>query len=406
MKNIIVIGAGASGLMAAVTAARSGCNVTLIDSNSKIGRKICATGNGRCNYSNVKMSSDFFRTKEDKAHLIDKTLERFGTDRLTTFFSELGMLPRDINGYLYPASEQASSVTEMFSYELKRLKVKVILDERIVDIRKNNNGFLCIGSQSTYLCDALIISVGGLAAPNMGSDGNLYPVIKRLGHTFTEMYPALTGLLFKDKNLTKISGVRFKAGVGLYADNQLLREESGELIINKEYIGGIPVMQLSTYYGKNKGSRIFLKIDLFDEFTKEELYGILSRRFFSPYAGGKTIYETLTGLINAKLLNYIIREAGLNPEKKASVLRPSDLNKLILCMKELQIEIVGTCGFDKAQVTSGGIPLSEVNSNFQSYKLKGLYLTGEILDVDGMCGGYNLQWAFSSGYIAGENAAL
>ncbi len=405
MKNIIVIGAGASGLMAAVAAARKSCSVTLIDSNSKIGRKICATGNGRCNYSNLNMSSDFFRTNEDKAHLIDKTLDRFGTDRLTTFLSELGMMPRNINGYLYPASEQASSVTEIFLYELRRLKVKVILDERIVDIRKNNNGFLCIGSQSTYLCDSLIISVGGLAAPNMGSDGNLYPVLKRLGHTFTEMYPALTGLLYKDNNLSKVSGVRFKATVSLYTDNELIKEETGELIINKDYIGGIPVMQLSTYYGKNKRSHIYVKIDLFDEFSKEELYSILSRRFFSPYASGKTVYETLTGLVNSKLLNYIIREAGLNPDKKASILRPSDINKLIIYMKEMKIDIVGICGFDKAQVTSGGIPLCEVNSNFQSNILKGLYLTGEILDVDGTCGGYNLQWAFSSGFIAGENAA-
>lgn len=400
MKEIVIVGAGPAGMISAIEAARHGNSVTIIDSNNKLGRKIYSTGNGRCNYTNEKMSSEFYN--ESSKQIIESSLMILDNKKLQNYLEELGILSRNINGYIYPNSEQAASVAAVLENELKRLKVNIVLEDRVIDIKKNKNNFLVLTNNNSFTCDNVIISVGGLASPSLGSDGNLFECIKRLGHSFTALYPALAGLATSNKKLEALSGVRTRATVSLFNDNTILKTDKGEIIFNKNYVGGIPVMQLSSTYAKNAGKKSYLIIDLLDEYTKDELFNILSKKLFSKYSEGKTVFQALTGVLNSKLLEFCIKEASINPDKKASVLKPSDINKLIDSFKCMKVMIDDTLGYDKAQVTSGGVKITEINKNMQSKIVKGLYFAGEVLDVDGLCGGYNLQWAFTSGYIAGQ----
>lgn len=401
MTNVLVIGAGAAGMISAIIAARNGNDVTIIEGTTKAGKKLYATGNGRCNFTNMFFDKNCFRGLEPS--FAYNALEKFNNHDLISFFEELGVLYKDINGYVYPYSEQSSSIVEVLLAELKRLKVKIYLEENILDIYKKNNSFVCVGTVGNYFADKVIVAVGGISSPVHGSDGSLYPACERLGHTFVAQVPALVNLKFKDKSLSKLAGVRVKCKVYLYINDLPAYEESGELIFNKDNISGIPVMQLSRYcsYALKEGNKTAIHIDFFENYDDNRLRDLLLNRFYGTYSNGKTVYETLTGTLNNKLLDFLLCREGINPERKAGSLKPGEINNLIKLFKNFAIQISDTGSFDVAQVTAGGIPTSEILPSMESRLVNGLYFAGEILDIDGTCGGYNLQWAFTSGYIAG-----
>lgn len=402
MANVIVIGAGAAGLMSAVVAARNGNSVTIIDGCNKAGKKIYATGNGRCNFTNMYFDEDCFRgTDPEFAY---DAYEQFNNTDLINFFEELGILHKDINGYIYPNSEQASAIVEVLLAELRRLSVNIFLEEKVLDIQRKGDQLLCMGQKRTYQANKVIVAVGGLASPNHGSDGSLYPACKRLGHSFVSQVPALVNLKYKDRALTKLAGVRVKGNVYLYINDLPAHEETGEIIINRDNVSGIPVMQLSRYcgYAIRENKKASLHIDLFEDYTESEIRDLLTSRLYGTYSKGKTVYETLTGFLNNKLLDYLLRRAGVNPDKKAATVKPAELNSIIDQFKNFVVNITETGGFESAQVTAGGINTNEIKKTMESKLIKGLYFAGEVLDIDGTCGGYNLQWAFTSGYIAGN----
>lgn len=401
MAGVIVIGAGAAGLLSAVTAARNGNKVTVIEACGKAGKKIYATGNGRCNFTNLHIESDSFRgTCPEFAY---KAYESFNNLDVIDFFEQLGIPHKEINGYVYPNSEQASSIVEALLTELHRLSVQLILDEKILDIQKKNKEFLCIGQKTSYTASQVIIAAGGLASPNHGSDGSIFPACKRLGHSFVSQIPALVNLKYKDKALARLAGVRVKGCVYLYLNGLPAYQESGEIIINKDNISGIPVMQLSRYcgYALTENQKTSLHIDFFENDSECEIRDRLTACFYGAYSKGKTVYETLIGFLNNKLLDHLLKKAGVNPNKKAMQVKPAELNAIIEQFKNFEISISGTGSFENAQVTAGGIRTDEIKDTMESKLVKGLYFAGEIMDIDGTCGGYNLQWAFTSGYIAG-----
>ncbi len=401
MSDVIIIGGGAAGLMSAAVSARNGNEVTLIDSNAKLGRKIYATGNGRCNFTNLSFDSDCFRGSSPE--FAYRAFRKFNNYRLIDFFEELGMLHREINGYVYPNSEQASSVVEILLAELRRLSVRTVTDEKISDIKRKGDGFLCAGADRSYEASNVIVAAGGLASPVHGSDGSIYEACRRLGHSFVTQVPALVNLKFKDKKLSSLAGVRLRCGLRLFIDGEPLYSENGEIIFNKDNISGIPVMQISRFasYAVLEKKPVSVHIDILDSYTQDEVYGLIRERIYGVYSGKKTAYETLTGLINGRLLDYMLKSAGINPEKPASRIKPSELNMLSRLFKDFVIEIKCPGDFSSAQVTAGGINTAEINDTMESKLISGLYFAGEILDIDGACGGYNLQWAFTSGYIAG-----
>lgn len=403
MTDILIVGAGPAGMMAAISAARKGNNVILVNSAVKAGKKIYATGNGRCNFTNLNISKECFRgTAPEFAFCAYK---KFDNGQLIDFFEKLGVPSKNINGYIYPNSEQASSISEAMINELDRLNIKIFNEVKILDINKEEDIFICSSDSGKYNADKVIICCGGLAAPSHGSDGSINNAIKKLGHSFVPQLPALVNLRFKEKNLTKLQGVRAKCNVSMNIINSQTYEESGEIIFNKDNISGIPVMQLSRYASEalSKNNKVTLKLDFFEQYSCEELKNKISNVIYGDFTGKKTIYQSLCGYINNKLLDYLLRLIKVNPDKYASGLSEEELTAIVRIFKNMEITISGTGDFSQAQTTAGGIKVSELKDTMESKIIPGLYFAGEIIDIDGTCGGYNLQWAFTSGYIAGCN---
>lgn len=405
--DVIIAGAGAAGLVAAIAAARKGKSVLIIEKNTKAGKKILATGNGKCNFTNLHQTPECYRSEDSKFAM--KVLSNFDLNKTLNFFENLGIFPKERNGYVYPFSEQASSVVSVLLMECERLKVEIAYNEKVKSVIQPDFTVVTVrpdNTEAVYYGKKLIIATGGCASPNLGSDGSGYQLAKSFGHSIVKPLPALVSLKSPDKFCKTVSGVRTQAKVTAYASSKPLSQEEGEIIFTDYGISGIPVMQLSRFVSKalDKKEEVFLILDFFKEYTNDELKKLLTVR--CSQNPNKTLEEMLIGLFNNKLNYILIKEAKLDPGLKCKRLSKADINKLAGQIKNFKIRISDTNSFDFAQVTAGGVSTSEINPDtLESKKKKNLYFAGEIVDVDGTCGGYNLQWAWSSGYIAGSNAA-
>ncbi len=404
--KIAVIGGGASGLTAAISAARNGAEVTICEKLNRVGKKILATGNGRCNYTNMNLSKECYHS--NNLNFVDEVMKFFNLDKTLVFFEDLGILPYvDESGKVYPNSLQASSVLDVLRYELKRHKVKEVTDFNVTALRKSKDKFSIIGND-TITADRVILATGGKASPQLGSDGKGYELAKSLGHEIIEPFPALVQLKLSGKYFKRIAGIKFDGIVKAYAGDRLIREEEGEILFTDYGISGPPILQVSRKVIEelNKKNKPFLNIDMFPGYSKLKLYDILQDRF--RRINYKTIEESMIGFINKKLIPVVFYEAGFEDLNKiCGKLNKKEIYKIIEILKEWKFEVIGHNSWQQAQSTAGGIKLSEVNpKTLESLKVKGLYFAGEILDVDGDCGGFNLQWAWSSGYTAGYFSSL
>ncbi|HAS92386.1 MAG: NAD(P)/FAD-dependent oxidoreductase [Tissierellia bacterium] len=404
--KIAVIGGGASGLTAAIAAARNGAEVTICEKLNRVGKKILATGNGRCNYTNMNLSKECYHS--NNLNFVDEVMKFFNLDKTLVFFEDLGILPYvDESGKVYPNSLQASSVLDVLRYELKRHKVKEVTDFNVTALRKSKDKFSIIGND-TITADRVILATGGKASPQLGSDGKGYELAKSLGHEIIEPFPALVQLKLSGKYFKRIAGIKFDGIVKAYAGDRLIREEEGEILFTDYGISGPPILQVSRKVIEelNKKNKPFLNIDMFPGYSKLKLYDILQDRF--RRINYKTIEESMIGFINKKLIPVVFYEAGFEDLNKiCGKLNKKEIYKIIEILKEWKFEVIGHNSWQQAQSTAGGIKLSEVNpKTLESLKVKGLYFAGEILDVDGDCGGFNLQWAWSSGYTAGYFSSL
>ncbi|HQO71170.1 MAG TPA: NAD(P)/FAD-dependent oxidoreductase [Sedimentibacter sp.] len=404
--KIAVIGGGASGLTAAIAAARNGAEVTICEKLNRVGKKILATGNGRCNYTNMNLSKECYHS--NNLNFVDEVMKFFNLDKTLVFFEDLGILPYvDESGKVYPNSLQASSVLDVLRYELKRLNVKEVTDFNVTALRKSKDKFSIIGND-TITADRVILATGGKASPQLGSDGKGYELAKSLGHEIIEPFPALVQLKLSGKYFKRIAGIKFDGIVKAYAGDRLIREEEGEILFTDYGISGPPILQVSRKVIEelNKKNKPFLNIDMFPGYSKLKLYDILQDRF--RRINYKTIEESMIGFINKKLIPVVFYEAGFEDLNKiCGKLNKKEIYKIIEILKEWKFEVIGHNSWQQAQSTAGGIKLSEVNpKTLESLKVKGLYFAGEILDVDGDCGGFNLQWAWSSGYTAGYFSSL
>lgn len=402
--KIAVIGGGASGMMAAIAAARGGARVVLYEGNDRVGKKLLATGNGRCNFSNTNLSIDNYYGEDKRS--IQRLLHKFDTAASVSFFEKAGMLIKDKNGYLYPASGQASTVLDILRMQLKSNKVTVLTEHKVKNITKGKDGrFMVEAAQSKDGFDKIILACGSKAAPKTGSDGNGYRLTQSIGHSLIPIVPALVQLKCSE-DLKAISGVRQEAAVTFWCDGKEAATERGELQFTDYGISGIVVFQFSRLatYGLQQKRRLRVRIDCLPEFEEAAYTEYIVMRKKNRQ-DAETVEDFFTGLLHKKLLLYFCKLAGLKPTDAYKSADKKKIDKVFSLCKDFTLTINGSNSYDNAQVCAGGVPLREVSENMESLLCRGVYLAGELLDVDGKCGGYNLQWAWASGYVAGSAAA-
>lgn len=405
MKKIVIIGGGAAGMTAAVAAAKADPNakIQILEHKDLPGKKILSTGNGRCNFTNQVMEPQCFFS--DTPSAIPEVLERFGTEETLCFFKDLGILPKERNGYYYPRSDQASAIVSVFRMRLQAAGVSVETKVHVTGIKKTNNGFQITSDRETYYADTVILACGGKAAKVLGSDGSGYDLAKSMGHHMVPVVPALVQLKVDQFPLKSAAGVRTEAEVSFYEDGVCTRKDRGEVQITSYGISGIPVFQISRcaakalYYQKKAA----VHLDLFPQADENELETLLRER--RDKNGMISMSKFLVGIFHQKLIPCILRCAKIKEQTKVSEVSEERFLSLVHVCKELKLVVTDTNGFENAQVCAGGIRLDEINIHTMESKFcKNLYLAGELLDVDGICGGYNLQWAWASGYLAGRSA--
>ena len=397
-KHVIVIGGGASGLVAAIMAAKEGARVTLVEQKDSVGKKILSTGNGKCNLTNKSMSIDCFRG--DDISIVEKVLSQFGYEETINFFEELGVILKSRQGYIYPVSDQASTIADVLKMELDCVHVQVMLEEYVNEVSKTEKGFCVKTKSNTLYGDAVILSTGGKAAPTLGSNGSGYTLAKSFGHSLSPVVPALVQLKGKGRFFSSVAGVRTQAKVTLYVDGEVAGSDTGELQLTNYGISGIPVFQVSRYAAKALYARksVVAELDFMPNMTDNAFADFVKERLQKH--GNKNAEEFFVGMFHKKLIPLFLKAARIDN------IESMDIEKLTCICKHFKVEIEGTNDFEQAQVCAGGVRTCEINpTTMESIHEKNLYLTGELLDVDGICGGYNLQWAWATGYIAGTAAA-
>ena len=407
-RKIAVVGAGAAGMMAAIRAALSGSYVDLYEKNDRVGKKLLMTGSGKCNFSNLAMGKEYYYGSV--VSFWDKLYAIFGVKETVEFFSDYGMLCKDRGGYLYPMSGQASTVLDILRIMLDRTNVHVHTGADIHAVHRNNtnNKFRIIEESGRVMSyDAVVLACGGKAAPFTGSDGSGFILAKSLGHHVTRAVPALVQLHCKETFFKGIAGVRTDAELTLMIDGKTKQKVSGELQLTDRGISGIPVFQFSreAAYALMDGHKVMVEINFLPQLDDAAFQDMFQKRWEMPYRVEITMEEILTGLVNKKLNQLFIKLAGCKPSDSAGKLSVKKRNEIERLYRHFTVQVVSTGGFEKAQVTAGGIPAGELTENLESKYVAGLYFAGEMVDIDGICGGYNLQWAWTSGTVAGLAAA-
>lgn len=399
-QQIIIIGAGASGLAAGISAAREGASVTIMEHTARPGKKLLSTGNGKCNITNLQFPKDAYRGNQPD--FVFPALHTVTVSQTMDFFRELGIVLTERNGYVYPNSGQASTVLEAMLFELEHLGVRIMTECPVKEIKKD---LTVITDHGKHRGDRIILAAGSMAAPKTGSDGSGYSLARKLGHHIIEPLPALVQLRCKEKWYKQAAGVRTDALVTLKIDGKAAASDRGELQITDYGISGIPVFQISRYAARalNEGRKAEAQLDFLPELSPTDLEKLLLTRH--RQFGYRPAEEFLHGVLNSKLAKILLKEAAIGRESWVKEITEKEIKNLVHCIKELKTIIVSTNTFDQAQVCSGGVDTREVDPvTMESKLIRGLYFSGEILDVDGICGGYNLQWAWSSGITAGSHA--
>lgn len=390
--DVCIIGAGFSGLVLAIKLARAGLLVCLVELNRMVGRRILSTGNGRCNFTNSRMGAQYYYSNHSLDFISDNHND------LRQFLNELGVYDKDLDGYYYPITNQAKTVREALENEISFLGIDVLLDNRVTEV-SSADLFKVTTTRTIVNAKKVCVASGGLAAATLGSSKIGYKIAQSFKMKTTKLSPALVGIKSSSQCLKELAGVR-ASGVVSYKDYRC----EGEIQFNKDSVSGYPIMCISRFIGFDELDKKLsdLRIDFIPYLSNEELKGELTKRFKrNPKAA---ILTALVGLCNEKAIEQVVSYSRIYGDTTVDRLDEEDLENLVYFFKNFTISVDGTKGFDSAQVTAGGVDLSEIDtSSMESLKCKGLYFTGEVLDVDGICGGYNLNWAYTSADIASKS---
>ena len=398
--DIAIIGGGASGLTAAITAkeANMAAKVTIIEKLPRTGKKIIASGNGKCNLSNKRLSEYNYHGSVNAVEIIEKM-----PDYRTFFTDYLGVLcvsgSEGREGGVYPRSNSSNTIVNAMRMKLEELGIEEVCGCEVKDIIPEKEGFTLICGDDNIRCKRLVIAAGGYAAPTFGTDGGIMRLLKNMGYKTAKICPAVAPLRVCPDSLKGLKGVRVKGEISAVSDGKILRTEKGEIQFNENNISGICVFNLAYLFSEYEG-RMTLRADLLPDMQwnvlKEYLENIRKKR------GNLSVEELLTGIFVKNLAVYIVKKSLDRPmTDKISSLKNNEISAVVNCIKSLEFIVCGCSPWQNAQSTMGGIHSSCVDNNLQSKLHKGMYICGEILDTAGDCGGYNLQWAWSSGMLAG-----
>ncbi len=395
--NVCVIGGGAAGMLAALTAAENGHRVLLLERQSRVGRKLLATGNGRCNLSNYHVSPAHYH---GGAGFCDFALSQFDVGETLQYFASLGLLTvSEASGRIYPMSNMAGSVLDVLRYALERPEIDLQTGQTVTAVRKMPEGFSVKTETDTFSARCLILAAGGAAGSKVGGGMDGYRLAKSLGHHRTALYPSLVQLKTDPTYPRALKGVKAQCGISICRGSQVLARNSGEVLFTEYGVSGPAIFDLSRSVSAG-GSDLTCLLNFFPDWEEAEVLHWLSQRQAAMAAHEAS--TLLTGSCHTRLGQMICKSAGFTNQRAAGLTR-NDLRRIARQATHFALPITGTCGFDQAQVTAGGLDTSEFDPRtLQSRLVPGLYACGELLDIDGDCGGYNLQWAWSSGRLAGK----
>ena len=397
-KRLLVVGGGAAGLAAAICAARKGARVTVLEKLDRVGKKILATGNGRCNIINAGA----LRYHGDAA-FAQKVLEKVDTKKVTAFFEGLGLsLRQEEEGRVYPASGMASSVLDVLRLGCNRYGVETICGAPVHRIERLPNGWAAIVGDKRYAGNALIITGGGKASPKLGSDGSAYALLQSLGHTLVAPKPAITQIKTELEPIRGLSGIRVKAEISLAKGGNTVGLEQGEILFTEYGISGVAAMQLSR---DAAGGVLHVGLAPAMNVCEESLPALFQSR--AALFGDALLEQFFLGLTHSRLGMAIFKRAGIGPlSRPCASLSMKEISALCAVVRDFSLHVTGVQGYENAQVTAGGMDTRDFDpATMASHLHKGLYAAGEVLNVDGACGGYNLLFAWAGGMLAGESAA-
>lgn len=408
-KTLIIIGGGASGLSSAIHAydiSNGKIDIIILEKLNRVGKKILATGNGRCNFTNknVTYKNYYSKCNGENEDFTKYFLEEFGVNDTINFFYNLGVLHKELEyGKTYPYSEQASSIVDALRYKIEQYKIEIKTEFEVININKKGEKFKITSKdyESLY-ADNIIVATGGNSNKVLGSDGIGMKILEKMGHTKTKLTPALVQLKTDANKIKSLKGIKITGNLKIYTkvDNELkfLREHYGEILFTEYGISGPPVFSLSILFGLYKN--LVAHIDIMPEFDYIEVLNMLKER--KKILEHTTMENFFGGFLNKRIGNIIAKSCGIEKLSfKVINLDDNMLKTMTNIIKSYELDIIDTNGFNNSQVTIGGIVTDEFDrQTLQSKIVKGLYCTGEILDIAGDCGGYNLQWAWTSSYIA------
>lgn len=405
MKDVIIIGGGPAGILCAAAIkenAKEMVNVTIVERLEKIGKKILATGNGKCNFTNKNLSPRRYNNPK----FVTPTLSKYGYKEIVEYLESIGLLSKEISeGRMYPYTESATTVLEVMRMHLNRLGVNVKTNYEVNKVVEKNCRYLVYNKnqRNYYLeCDYLVFACGGASAPVLGSNGSGYGLLKPFKVKVTDIYPGLVGIKSDITTLKVLNGLRFKCNVSVYEKKtkSCVWIEYGEVQFKGDGISGIVVMEASTFMARHLGNYV-INLDLMPEASLDDTIRMLNIR--KELFESSEVLNLLTGMLPKMLGQVILKKASIDMNSYIKNLTKANITKIAGLIKAFPLDVKGDYGFERSQVTVGGVSLTEVdNETLEIRKMPNAYVCGEIIDVDGECGGYNMQWALASGYLVGK----
>lgn len=406
MKNIIVVGAGASGMFCALLLRERGFEVTVLERNDKIMKKIYATGNGRCNFTNRNINIKNYHGVNPKFAMT--AIHQFSNQEAIEYFHKLGIPEIELEeGKIFPMSLQASSIPLRVEEYAKNIGVKVLLNTYIKDIAKKSQYIIADEKGKKYYADEVVIAAGGRAMENFGSDGNGYKLVKKFGIDIIDTHPGIVQLKLDYPYLKRMDGTKVPGSCTLVVDGKSIRKEYSDILFTRYGISGPAVLQISSEAIRSlkKGKDVRLSIDILPAMEENILYYFLKTNFENNSFA--LLEKALVGLIHKNLIIPILRDLNLDKDKKAAELSNGDIHRIKEKLKNYSFKVLGEKSDKDGQITCGGVSTKEISpKTMELKKREGLYCIGEIIDIDGDCGGYNLQWAWSSAYVCAMNMDL